>query len=194
VDRPASDLFADLQRFVECFGVHVLLEEMDIETPGKFDGLTITINPKHDQTAASYYLAHSFGSIVQWSTDFAGAQKVFDELHEAKKHREKAPEAFEEALAHYLAFEQGSSEHAAWMLAEIGHGASIDPYTVFFRADLESMEIFHRTGKAPAWPEFFGEWQRKVARGEIRPEPFSPRPCSRFTPVKIKKQKVLQER
>jgi hypothetical protein len=79
MDHPGTDLFADLQRCIESFGVRVLLKEMDIERPGEFDGLTITINPRHDHESACYYLAHSFGSIVQWSTDYERAQKVFDE-------------------------------------------------------------------------------------------------------------------
>ena len=174
--------------------MRVHLKEMDIETPGEFDGLTITINPRHDRTAAAYYLAHSFGSIVQWSTDFSGAQKVFDDLCDAKKARRQSPGAFEEALARWRAFEQASSEHAVWVLGDIGHGQAIEPYTVFFRADIESMTIFQRTGKAPKWPEFFAEWKHKVGRGEIRPEPFAPRPVPSFTPVKIEKQEVLQER
>ena len=174
--------------------MRVVLKEMDLETPGAFDGLSITINPKHDRESACFYLAHSFGSIVLWSTDFARAQKVFDDLRDAKKNRQKSEEHFEAALLRYRRFEETSSEHAVWMLAEIGHRGAIEPYTTFFRADVEAMTIFHRTGKAPEWPEFFGDWKRRVERGEIHPAPFSPRPFLRFTPVKIEKQEVLQER
>jgi hypothetical protein len=56
------------------------------------------------------------------------------------------------------------------------------------------MTIFHRTGKEPTWPEFYGEWKRKVAAGEIRIEPFVPRPFGDFHPVRIEEQEVLQER
>ena len=62
----------------------VRLREMDVEKPGEFDGPSITINPEHDREACCYYLVHSFGSIYQWSTDFEHAQKVFDELRDAK--------------------------------------------------------------------------------------------------------------
>jgi hypothetical protein len=194
MDRPGTDLFSELCLFIESFGVRVILKEMDIETPGEFDGLSITINPRHDRASACFYLAHSFGSIAQWCTDFARAQKVFDELRDAKKNRRQDPTRFEAALARYCEFEQTSSEHAVWMLAEIRRADAIEPYTVFFRADLEAMTIFHRTGKAPRWPEFFSEWKRKVADGELRIEPFSPKPISPFQPVRIEPQEVLQER
>ena len=186
-----GDIFADLERFVTGHGIQVRLRDMDVEKPGEFDGPTITINPKHDREACGYYLAHSFGSIYQWSTDSEHARKVFEALREAKQ--SKGP-AFEEALAAWRTFEQTSSEHAVWTLAEIGHAEAVDPYTVFFRADIEAMTIFHRTGKEPRWPDFFEEWKRRVAVNEIRIEPFRPKPVARFRPVRIEKQEVVQER
>ena len=184
-------LFADLVRFVTDHGIDVRLRNMDVEKPGEFDGPSITINPLHDQAAASYYLAHSFGSIYQWSTDFEHAQKVFDELRDAKRGTRSR---FEQALEGWRRFEETSSEHAVWVLGEIGRAVAIEPYTVFFRADIEAMTIFHRTGKEPTWPDFFRDWTQKVAAGELRIEPFRPKPVARFTPVKIEKQEVLQER
>lgn len=186
-----GDVFDDLQRFIRAHGVEVKLEKMDVETPGAFDGPSITINPVHDRDAASYYLAHSFGSIHQWSTDFEHAQTVFDELRDAKKRKDSR---FEEALKAWRRFEQTSSEHAVWVLDQAGHADAIAPYTVFFRADIEAMTVFHRTGKEPRWPDFFAEWKEKLSRGEIRIEPFRPKPVVRFRPVRIEKQEVLQER
>ena len=61
-------------------------------------------------------------------------------------------------------------------------------------ADIEAMTIFHRTGKVPPWPEFFADWKAGVERGEVRNEPFRPKPVPRFRPVRIVKQEVLQER
>ena len=186
-----GDVFDDLQRFIRAHGVEVKLEKMDVETPGAFDGPSITINPVHDRDAASYYLAHSFGSIYQWSTDFEHAQKVFDELRDAKKTQGAR---FEEALRAWRLFEQTSSDYAVWVLAEVGRADVVDPYTVFFRADIEAMSVFHRTGKEPRWPDFFAEWKEKVATGEIQIEPFRPKPVARFRPARIEKQDVLQER
>src|SRR5687767_11803196 len=188
---PRGDLFEDLERFITSHGVNVRLRKMEVEKPGEFDGPSITINPKHDREACCYYLAHSFGSIYQWSTDFERAQQVFEDLRDAK--REKGP-AFERALEAWRCFEQTSSEHAVWVLGEIDHREAIEPYTVFFRADIEAMTGFHRTGKEPRWPDFFAEWKEKVARGEIQIVPFRPRPVELFTPVRIEKQEVLQER
>ena len=188
---PPSDLFDDLRRFITAHGVEVRLKEMDIEKPGVFDGPSITINPVHDRDARCYYLAHSFASIYQWSTDFEHARKVFEELRDAKK---GSRSGFDTALEAWRLFEQTSSDHAVWVLAETGHPDAIDPYTVFFRADIEAMTMFHRTGKEPRWPDFFADWKGKVARGEVRIEPFRPTAIGPFTPVAIEKQEVLQER
>jgi hypothetical protein len=56
------------------------------------------------------------------------------------------------------------------------------------------MTIFHRTGKEPRWLDFFAEWKTRIAKGEIRIEPFRPKPVVGFRPVRIEKQEVLQER
>jgi hypothetical protein len=188
--RP-GDVFADLERFIRGHGVAVRLKEMELEKPGVFDGPSITINPKHDPEAASFYLAHSFGSIYQWSAAFEHAQKVFDELRDAKNGDNAR---FENALKAWRLFEQTSSDHAVWVLDRVGHADAIASYTVFFRADIEAMTVFHRTGKEPRWPDFFAEWKEKVSTGEIRIVPFQPRPIARFIPVRIEKQEVLQER
>jgi hypothetical protein len=197
------ELFEDLERFITSRGVQVRLRKMEVEKPGEFDGPSITINPKHDRDASCFYLAHSFGSIYQWSTRLEHARQVFDGLRDAKRSvAEVSRDAdadgtrsrFEEALEAWRLFEQSSSEHAVGVLAEIGHNDSIHSYTVFFRADIEAMTVFHRTGKEPRWPDFFAEWKRKVARGDVRIEPFRPKPVTRFRPVRIEKQEVLQER
>ena len=191
MDPARDNLFHDLERFVSSHGVEVRLRQMDLETPGEFDGPSITINPVHDRQACCYYLAHSFGSIYQWSTDFEHARKVFEALRDAKK---GSRSDFETALEAWRGFEQTSSRHAVWVLSEIGHAEAIEPYTVFFRADIEAMTIFHRTGKEPRWPDFFAEWKQRIASGEIQIEPFRPKPVARFRPVRIEKQEVLQER
>ena len=66
------------------------------------------------------------------------------------------------------------------MLATIDHAESIDPYTVFFRADIEAMTGFHRTGKEPRWPDFFAEGTRRSRGERLRIEPFRPKPVTRF--------------
>jgi hypothetical protein len=80
------------------------------------------------------------------------------------------------------------------MLEQIGHRRAIRPYTIFFRADLAAMTIFHRTGHSPRWPEFYAQWKRRARSGDVWVEPFTPKPFSRFQPVRIEKQEVLQER
>jgi hypothetical protein len=194
VDRTASGFFEDLRRFVESCGVRVVLKRMNIEKPGEFDGLSITINPRHDAVAAAFYLAHSFGSIVQWSTEFESAKKVYDDLRDAKESRDREPERFEAALSRYRTFEQSSSDYAVWVLGQAGHPGAIHPYTIFFRADIEAMTIFHRSGKAPEWPRFYAEWKRRVASGEVKIQPFRAKPVPPFRPVRIEQQEVLQER
>jgi hypothetical protein len=189
-DSPAV-LLDDLERYARECGIEVRTRNMDLDKPGEFDGPGVTINPKHDPEALSFYVAHALGSIYQWSTDFGHSKKVFDDLREAK---DRAGGHFEEALEQWRAFEQASSDHAAWVLAHIGHSEAVEAYTVFFRADIEAMTIFHRTGKEPRWPDFFAEWKQKVASGEIQIVPFAPTPILPFKPVTIPKQEVLQER
>ena len=193
MDTSYEHVFEDLKRFITGYGIDVLGRVMEIDKPGEFDGPTITINPKHDAVAACFYLAHSFGSICQWSTDFGHAKEVFEKLRQAKATGVTGPR-FETALEAWRLFEQTSSDHAVWTLEESGHGHAIEAYTTFFRADIEAMTIFHRTGKEPRWPEFFAEWRADVERGKIRVDPFRPKPVPRFRPVKIEKQEVVQER
>jgi hypothetical protein len=182
-------LFDALRRYIAPYGVRVDLKAMELEKPGEFDGPTITINPLHDLESRCFYLAHSLGSVVQWSTDFDGAKKVFDDLR-----RWKAGPPFEEALRRYQVFEQTSSQHAVWMLEDLSRPDAVEPYTVFFRADIEAMTIFHRTGREPRWPDFFAQWKSRAGRGDVWVEPFTPRPFPWFHPVRIDKQEVLQER
>src|SRR5205085_3013657 len=149
-------------------------------------------NPSHDADARSYYLVHGFGSIVQWSTDFERAEKVFNEVRSAKRARRDDPERFERALKTYRQFEERSSNHAVWVIDQVGHRSAIRPYTVFFRADIEAMTIFHRTGHSPRWREFYAQWKRRVKSGEVWVKPFSPMPFARFEPKRIPPQEVLQ--
>src|SRR5438067_4967123 len=158
--------FHDLKRYVVAYGIAVPLKTMDVETPGEFDGLSIAINPLHHPEPRTYYLAHAFGSIVQWSTDFEAAEKVFAELRAAARTRREQPDRFEDALKAYRRFEETSSEHAVWVLEQIGHRRAVRPYTIFFRADLAAMTIFHRTGHSPRWPEFYAQWKRRAKSGD----------------------------
>ena len=193
---PASsnDLLNDVRRYVTPFGVRVTLRALDIERPGEFDGPTVTINPRHDRRAAAFYLAHSIGSVVQWSTDFPRAQKVVTDIRAARAQPVENPDEFARALDAYRRFEEISSEHAVWMLQDAGHANAIGDYTVFFRADIAAMTIFHRTGRAPRWREFYTQWRRRAKAGDVWIKPFEPRPFGWFTPVKIETQEVMQER
>lgn len=186
-------LMADLRLRTESHRITVVLEPMDREQPGKFNGPTITLNPDYDLEKRCFYLVHSVGSIVLWSIDRKGTQKVFDDLRAAKKTKDREPERFAAALERFCDFEEASSEHAVWLLAELGHAWAIPSYTEFFRADIESMIIFHREGVAPVWRDFFSEWKERVARGEKKVPPFTPRPIPSFTPVRIPPQEVVHE-
>jgi hypothetical protein len=188
-----DDLYQALARFITAHGVAIATRNMDVERPGEFDGPSITINPVHDLEARCYYLAHSFGSICQWSTDFTTARRVFDELRDAKA-AARTGSRFEHAVQAWRGFEETSSGYAVWLLQEVGHAGIIPSYTVFFRADIEAMTIFHRTGKEPRWPDFLASFKEAIATGEIQVEPFRPKPVPRFQPVRIEKQEVVQER
>ena len=188
---PRADLFNDLERFVSSSGVQVRLQEMDLEKPGEFDGPTITINPAHDRQACCYYLAHSFGSIYQWSTDFEHARKVFDGIRDTKRGPQ---DGFEAALRRWRRFEEVSSDHAVWLLAATVMRTRLTPTRCFSEQISRRCRFSTVQARSPDGRTFFAEWKERVAKGEIRVDPFRPKPVARFRPVRIEKQEVLQER
>jgi hypothetical protein len=183
--------FSDLADRVRRYGIAVNVEHLPVETPGRFDGPSITVNSSHQLLEQCYHLAHAFGSIVAWSVDLSGATRVFNELRLAK--REDDDQRLERALAAFAQFEETASRYAVWFLEDAGHGKLIGSYTEFFRADLEAMRVFHREGVAPVWPEFFAAWKQSVAEGTITVKPYSPLPVPPFVPVRIPAQEVVQE-
>jgi hypothetical protein len=185
-------LYSSLRAKTESYGIQVRCEPLGLETPGKFDGLSITLNSDYDLESCCYYLVHSLGSIIQWSLDPQGSQRVFDELRKAKVNKSSDPVRFTQALERFCSFEEVSSEYAVWILKDIGHDWAIPSYTDFFRADMEAMIQYHRSGRAPVWREFFAEWKEQVAQGEKQVRPFRPRPVPQFRPVFIQMQEVLQ--
>lgn len=189
-----AQLFKGLTAYSRERGIAVRVRSMDPETPAEFDGPTITINDRHDAEARLYYLAHSFGSIVAWAVDFAGTRAMYHELRAAKQIKAADPQRLERAIAAFLSFEQRASEYAVAVLTELGGEAIVPKYTEFFRADAEAMTIFHRDGKAPAWPDFFRAWKEKVRKGEIGIEPYGARPVPAFKVPRIEHQEVVQER
>ena len=188
-----ESLLAALRKRAGHHGIKLREAKLGPDTAGKFDGPSITLNPDFNPQELAFYLAHALGSIAQWSTDFHHARVVYSELRAATRERPGSIERFVKALGRYLEFEETSSEHAAWLLHEIGHDWAIPEYAVFFRADLAAMSEFHTTGKAPVWRDFFTRWKERVAAGEQKIEPFRPRPVPEFRPVEIPTQEVLQE-
>jgi len=187
-----GQLYSCLEQRARDYAVRVISRQLPPETPAEFDGPTIALDPGYHLEARCYYLAHALGSIAQWSTDSIGTHAVFDELHEAEASRETDPARFEHALTNHLAFEQRSSEHAVWLLANVGQDWAIPGYTTFFRADLSAMEEYHRTGVAPVWREFYAAWKQKAASGKVTVQPFELRPVPRFRAIPIPIQEVLR--
>lgn len=186
-------LHADLVRRAAEYGVRVIDRTLGPETPAAFDGPTVALDPATDPESRCHYLVHALGSIAQWATDGERSRAVFDELHAAEAARGAAPARFDRAVAAHLAFEERSSGHAVWLLADIGHAWAIPTYTLFFRADLVAVAEYHRTGVAPVWREFFPAWKEKAARGEVEVRPFDPRPVPPFRAVPIPTQEVIRE-
>ena len=193
VDMKFEELLTDLQTRASEYGIHIRSKELAVDKPGEFDGFTITLHPGYDLQSRCFYLAHAFGSIAQWSVNYGEARGIFDSLRDAKKAKSTDPHVFRRALREYLAFEETSSDHAVWLLDDLDHHWAIEPYTLFFRADLESMAQFHETGVAPVWYKFFAYWKEKVRSGQLTVIPFKPRPIPEFKPVRIPLQEVLQE-
>jgi hypothetical protein len=94
----------------------------------------------------------------------------------------------ERALAPFRAFEVRASEYAVWVLDQVGAAGVVAAYSTFFRADLEAITIFHRTGRAPVWRPFLARWKASMDCA-----PFTPRPVPVFRPVPIERQEVKQQ-
>jgi hypothetical protein len=186
-------LYRDLIRRSARYAIVVVERELDDEVPGEFDGPTITLNDDYDAAQRAFYLAHSIGSIAEWSLDRERAQRIMQTLGEAKRNKATDDEGFERALADYLSFETNTWEFAVWLIGEIGHARFTAPFTNFGRADMESMRVFHTTGKAPVWRDFFAEWNEQVRRGERTVTAFAARPIPDFQAITIPKQEIVQE-
>jgi len=188
----SAALTTKLAGYVESRGVAVRYRIMALDKPAEFDGLSITLNPRHDPESLTFYLVHSFGSIATWCLDLAGVQAMFDELRDAKASRSENPERLERALRPFREFEIRTSEYAVWVLHELGCDSIIGDYTVFFRADIEAITIFHRTGHAPVWQTFLARWKDEIGRGVRSIEPFMAREVPAFSPRCIELQEVKQ--
>ena len=189
-----AELMAALQDYVRTRDVRVHSRAMTLERPAEFDGVSITINTRHDLESRCYYLLHSFGSIVGWSVDFDRVTAIFDTLRLAKASRELEPEALEEAIEAFRGFEERASEYGVFALHDLGCPSAVPGFSEFFRADLEAITEFHRRGRAPVWPEFLALWQSDIAAGRRVDRPFHSRPIPSFQPKPIERQEVTQER
>jgi hypothetical protein len=69
----------------------------------------------------------------------------------------------------------------------------MEAFTSFGRADMEAMRLFHVTGQAPVWRDFFSDWNEQARRGARILAPFAKRPVPTFQAIKIPKQEILQE-
>ena len=184
-------VFDDVSAWAKRHGIAVRRRKLPRRKAGEFDGLSATMNSAYPADERVYYLTHALGSLVRWSLSRPQVQAMFDELRDAKK---AGPgERLELAIAAYRAFETESSQFAVWLLAELGQGEAVGPFTNFMRADLEALTQFHRTGKAPVWREFFARWNGEVAAGTRPVELFEPKPVPRFTPLRTERQEILQE-
>jgi hypothetical protein len=186
-------LFDQLRAWAESHGIAVSEQPLGAETPGRFDGPTVTMNERYDPAERAWYFAHALGSIVRWSQSPDECDTLFERLDDAKARRKQNPSRLEFELSDYRVYESDASEYAVWLLKELGFEDLIPAYTKFARADLEIMTLHHRNGTAPPWREFFAEWNRDVAAGRRKVEPYRLKPIPPFHPVKMREQKILQE-
>jgi hypothetical protein len=189
-----AELYSELCRRARAYGIEVREKQLEKDKAGEFDGPTVTINIDNNAAERALFLAHSIGSVARWSLAAAESAAVYAELRAAKKSRQQDGERFERALAGFCAFEEMTSEHAVWLLADLDFPAAIAPYTEFARADLDAMVAFHRTGEAPIWREFFAHWKQQVAAHKMMVRPYQPRPIPPFRPVRIEAQEIVQEK
>jgi hypothetical protein len=186
-------LYQDLETRALRYGIRTEHVELKPDTPGEFNGPVIRLNRDYDPLERAFYLAHSIGSIAEWSLRHAATAAIFAELRQAKKNRARNQPGFDRALEEYLAFEQRTWEFAVWNLEDLGHSAVVSAFTNFGRADLESMRLFHSTGKAPVWRDFFSAWNIEVRRGTRIVPPFVARPMPMFRAEAIPQQEIVQE-
>ncbi len=95
---PLESLYAALKTRAAGDGIEVVLEPLGASKAALFDGVSITLNSDYDLDDRCYYLAHSLGSIVLWSLDPEGSQRLYDDLRAAKKVKTTENERFEKAL------------------------------------------------------------------------------------------------
>ena len=55
------------------------------------------------------------------------------------------------------------------------------------------LTVFHRTGQAPVWRDFFAQWNNDVAAGHREVVSFNPKEIPPFKPRTIEKQEILQK-
>jgi len=148
--------------------------------------LSITTSTDCDRETNCHGLAHAFGHIIQWSTDRASHQALYDELYAAKGAGD--PVRLEAALARFRQYEEEASEYAVGLLTACGCAEAVPAFTAFARADIEAIVGFHRTGTLPSWPEYFADWCRRSDTGPA----FVCRPVPSFQPLPMESQEVIQ--
>lgn len=184
-------VYEDVRRWAQTQGIDATERMIDPGKAGEFNGISVVMNISYDVMDQTFYLVHALGSIVRWSVSRDDVQKMFDELRHAKK--EMNHNRLERAIESYQTFEVESSEFAVWLLEELRHSDVVPAYTNFMRADLEALTLFHRTGRAPIWQDFFARWNQAVGIGSRQVLPFHPEPIPHFRPIQIETQEILQE-
>ena len=145
-----ESLYNDLVKCAMRFGISVAQADLDDEVPGEFDGPTITLNHDYDPVERAFYLAHSIGSIAEWSLQFDRSYKVMHELQNAKRGRTRGAGELECACRVLVVREQdlGVRRLVVGEFRAQSLPCGISPTSA---ADMEAMRLFHTTGKAPVW-------------------------------------------
>ncbi len=113
------------------YGIAVGQADLDDDIAGKFDGPSIVLNEEYDPTERAFYLAHSIGSIAEWSIRPNQSQQIISELRQAKQQRDVDEARFDGALAAYLSFENTTWEYAVWLLQNVGQKHFVPQFTNF---------------------------------------------------------------
>jgi hypothetical protein len=187
-----QQIYCSVRKWAADRGIQVREQSLPREKAGEFTGTDVLMNSQFGREESSYYLIHAVGSIVCWSLDKPGVQRLFDGLRAVKEDRDANATELSRWIEQYRAFETKSSQFAVWLLEGLGYPAAKASYTNFMRADLEAMTEFHRTGHAPDWRTFFARWNEEVAAGQRVVAPFEPKVIPPFHPVRLEKQEILQ--
>jgi len=185
----SEDVLESLMRFVRSHGIEVGFVDDVPTSTGRFHGTSIVLNRLYETLTQAFTLAHTFGHCVQWAVDFDGCAGLYAAVARA---RAAGGEGLDDALRAFSRYETEATAYGLGALAATGNESIGAAFCLYSAADIEAVLIYHRTGTAPPWSEFFPEWLRRLTdSGAPFPE-FPSKPIPPFRPVLVPERNVIR--